>query len=252
MAHTILLEICVDSLASAVAAERGGADRVELCSDMGSGGITPSFGLIRAVVRALRIPVMVLVRPRPGGFVHSREELAVMREDIGAARNLGAAGIVLGAVTRAGLPDRAALRPLLRAARGLDVTFHRAVDSLRDPAGALGILADLGVTRVLTSGGASSAFAGRGRIAALVEAAGDDIAVMAGGRVERRTLRRLVLDAGVGEVHVGGAVTVPVSGAVPDRTDASRAGERRAFGRTPGIVDPGKVAALRKTLRSIR
>ncbi len=237
--NNIRLEICVDSLASALAAESGGADRIELCVAMESGGVTPSSGLIAGVCAKLRIPVHVLVRPRPGGFRYSRDELAIMRRDVLAARELGADGVVIGVLNARGTVDAPAMSGLLRAARPMNVTFHRAFDQIADRGRALGVLADLGVDRVLTSGGPRTAFAGRARLGELVESAGNRIAVMAGGRITLSRVARIVADSGVREVHVGSAVT-----------SSDEAG-RGVFLAREGVVDPAKVEAFVRLLGTV-
>src|SRR5205809_3697782 len=153
----VLIEACVDSVASALAAERGGARRLELCDNLHDGGTTPSAGMISAVKAAVRIPVFVIVRPRGGGFVYTDDEIGVMRLDIEAARMLGANGVVLGALTREARVDRARLQVLVDAASDLPVTFHRAFDLIADQEQALDELIRNRVTRVLTSGGAPTA-----------------------------------------------------------------------------------------------
>jgi copper homeostasis protein len=198
----VLVEACVDSVASALAAERGGAGRLELCDNLFDGGTTPSAGMIAAVKAAVRIPVFVIVRPRGGGFVYEPDELGVMRLDIEAARMLGADGIVVGAL-RDGTIDRGHLEPLIAAAR-LPVTFHRAFDLVHDQERALETLIQLGVQRVLTSGGAATALEGVERIAALTRRAAGQIAIMAGGGVREETVQEIVHRSGVGEVHVRG------------------------------------------------
>src|SRR5689334_20893807 len=164
----ILVEACVDSVASALAAERGGAGRLELCDNLFDGGTTPSAGMISAVKAAVRIPVFVIVRPRGGSFVYSFEEMAVMRLDVEAARMLGADGVVIGALTKDARIDEDHARTLIDAAAGLPVTFHRAFDLTRDRAEALETLLRVRVQRVLTSGGAANAIDGVEQIAALV------------------------------------------------------------------------------------
>lgn len=200
----VLIEACVDSVASALAAERGGAGRLELCDALHDGGTTPSAGMIAAVKAAVRIPVFVIVRPRGGGFVYTYEEEAVMRLDIEAARMLGADGIVVGALTSDARVDEEQMRTLVAAAKDLPVTFHRAFDYARDRDEALETLMRLGVTRVLTSGGASSAIDGVEAIRALAKRGAGRIAVMAGGGVREETVQEVVHRSGVQEVHVRG------------------------------------------------
>jgi copper homeostasis protein len=201
---TVLVEACVDSVASALAAERGGAARLELCDNLFDGGTTPSAGMLSAVKAATRLPVFVIVRPRGGGFVYTQDEIAVMRLDIEAARMLGADGIVLGAVTREGRVDNEQLEGLVTAAGELPVTFHRAFDLTQNLDQSLETLMQLGVSRVLTSGGAPSALEGVDRIAALARRAAGQIVVMAGGGVREETVQEIVHRGGVKEVHVRG------------------------------------------------
>jgi copper homeostasis protein len=205
------VEICVDDVAGAVAAETGGADRVELCAALSDGGTTPSIGTVETVLATVRrIGVHVLVRPRGGDFVHDRDELAVMRADVRAVRGLGApVGFVLGVLTPEGEVDVPALRMLLDECGGAPVTFHRAFDATRDPAAALGVLAGLGVARVLTSGGRATAAEGAPVLADLVHRAGDRIAVMAGGSVRPADVADLVARTGVPEVHLRAPAATP-------------------------------------------
>ncbi|MEX2179245.1 MAG: copper homeostasis protein CutC [Gemmatimonadaceae bacterium] len=220
----VLVEACVDSVLSAVAAERGGAGRVELCDNLFDGGTTPSAGMISAVKSALRIPVFAIVRPRGGGFVYSDEEIAVMRLDIEAARMLGADGVVVGALTADARVDEERLHVLVDTARELPVTFHRAFDLARDQDEALETLIRGRISRVLTSGGAARALDGAEAIGALARRGAGQITVMAGGGVREDTVQELVHRSGVGEVHVRGtrparAPMAPDRGAIRLRKD---------------------------------
>jgi copper homeostasis protein len=194
----------VDSVASALAAERGGAGRLELCDNLFDGGTTPSAGMISAVKAAVRIPVFVIVRPRGGGFVYTDDEIGVMRLDIEAARMLGANGIVLGALTRDARVDTEQLRRLMDHAGDLPVTFHRAFDLTRDAGDALEALMQCNVARVLTSGGGATALEGVESIGALVKRGAGRITVMAGGGVREETVQEIVHRSRVPEVHVRG------------------------------------------------
>jgi len=201
---SILVEACVDSVASALAAERGGARRLELCDNLFDGGTTPSAGMISAAKAAVRIPVFVLVRPRGGGFVYTDDEMGVMRLDIEAAKMLGADGVAVGVLTRDARVDEEQLRLLVAAAGELPVTFHRAFDLSQDREQALETLVQLRVARVLTSGGAPAALDGVEAIASLVRRAAGQIQVMAGGGVREETVQEIVHRSGVSEVHVRG------------------------------------------------
>jgi copper homeostasis protein len=200
--HTILVEACVDSVASAIAAEHGGARRVELCDALFDGGTTPSAGMIAACKEAVSIPVFVMIRPRGGGFVYSESERDVMRRDVVVARELGADGVVIGGLLPNGAVDLPLVRMLAEAARGLPVTFHRAFDLTPDLEASLESLAGAGVQRILTAGGASSAAEGASMLGRLVGRAGTRIVVMAGGGVREENVRTLVSTSGVREVHV--------------------------------------------------
>ena len=197
----ITVEAAVDSLEAALAAEAAGADRLELCGDLGVGGITPPLELQREARRRVRIPCFVMVRPRGGGFAYSPAEVEAMLADVARARDLGASGIVTGALDHLGHIDVAVTERLVAAARPLHVTFHKAFDTLADLPGALELLAGLGVARVLTSGGAPTAAAGAATIAALVQQAGSRIEIVAGGSVSGASVVSLVRDTGVTEIH---------------------------------------------------
>ncbi|HEY2378080.1 MAG TPA: copper homeostasis protein CutC [Gemmatimonadaceae bacterium] len=199
---SVLVEACVDSVASSLAAERGGARRLELCDALFDGGTTPSAGMIAACKETVSIPVVVMIRPRGGGFVYSDAERDVMRRDVVVARELGADGVVIGGLHRDGTVDLALVRLLVEAAQELPVTFHRAFDLTPSLAESLASLADAGIERVLTAGGASTAAEGATALADLVRRAGSRIVVMAGGGVREENVRTLVETSGVREVHV--------------------------------------------------
>ena len=200
----VLVEACVDTVASALAAEAGGAGRVELCADLVEGGTTPSAGTIAYARERLGLPLFVIVRPRGGDFLADADEVAVMRRDVEEARRLGADGVVIGALTPEGRVDVAITGALADAARPMQVTFHRAFDAARDPAEALEALVALGIDRVLTSGGAASALEGVATLRALVGQAAERLEVLAGGGLTAATVGPVVSASGVREVHVRG------------------------------------------------
>ncbi|MGH3713699.1 MAG: copper homeostasis protein CutC [Micromonosporaceae bacterium] len=201
-------EVCVDSVAGVRNAERGGAHRVELCSGLFEGGLTPSVGLVTAALAASRITTHVLIRPRGGDFCYDAAEREAMLTDISAVRDAGAHGVVVGALTPDGDVDVPLCRELVAAAGGLSVTFHRAFDLTRDPATALEDVIGLGVRRLLTSGQDRSALDGALLIQTLVRQAGDRLTVMAGGGVTPRNVRRIVVQTGVRELHFSAGTTV--------------------------------------------
>jgi copper homeostasis protein len=198
----VLVEACVDSVASSLAAEGGGAQRVELCDALFDGGTTPSAGMIAACKKAVSIPVVVMIRPRGGGFVYSDAERDVMRRDIVAARQLGADGIAIGGLHADGTVDLTLVRTMIEAAHDLPVTYHRAFDLTPDLDASLESLVSAGVQRILTSGGAPTAAEGAEQIAHLVRLAGSRLTVMAGGSVREENVRALISVSGVREVHV--------------------------------------------------
>lgn len=197
-------EACCPSLEAVRAAFRTGAGRIELCERLEIGGVTPSEELLRAALAATPLPVNVLIRPRGGDFVYDEAEVQAMLESIRLCRSLGANGVVIGALTPAGRVDLPLMRRLVAAAREpapLSVTFHRAFDETSDPLAALEDVIALGCDRLLTSGHAPDAFAGRGTLAELVRRAGVRIVVMAGCGVRPGNIGLIARETGVPEFH---------------------------------------------------
>jgi copper homeostasis protein len=199
-----LIEVCLDSADSAVAAEAGGAHRVELCDNLIEGGTTPSAGMIAATRKAIDIGLMVMIRPRGGDFCYSPREVEAMIEDIATARRLGAQGVVFGVLSPDGTVDAALSRRLLEASHGLEVTFHRAFDVTLDPYTALETLIELGFSRVLTSGQEPSVLEGIDLLAELVHLAGDRIVVMPGCGITPRNIHKVHTQCGARELHIVG------------------------------------------------
>ena len=193
---------------ASIEAERGGAGRIELCGELLQGGVTPSAGLIGAVRERVSIPVFVLIRPRTGDFLYSADERDVMLRDIVIAKSLGANGVVIGALTSDGDVDVETTTALVEAARPMKVTFHRAFDFARDQDAALQTLMNIGVDRVLTSGGESTALTGAAALKRLVLRAGDTMTILAGGAITASNVADVVRASGVREVHVRAAARV--------------------------------------------
>jgi copper homeostasis protein len=198
----VLVEACVATVASALAAESAGAGRLELCADLVEGGVTPSIGMLMGVRKRVRLPLFVLIRPRGGDFLFDGDEREVMLRDIAEAGARGADGVVIGALDPDGRVDQALTRRLVEAARPMAVTFHRAFDLVREPARELETLIRLGIERVLTSGQAPSALLGSTAIAALVAQGAGRITLMAGGGINEANAARIVRETGVREIHL--------------------------------------------------
>ncbi len=215
---SILIEACVDGIRSAKAAVAGGADRMELCVDRASGGLTPSSGLIESVREISTLPLAVLIRPRPGDFLYDDSEFSVMRRNVSRCRELGAEAVVFGIVLPDGTTDQRRVAALAALARPMDVVFHRAFDLTPDVDAALDTLIELGIDRVLTSGQGRTAYDGIPVLKRLVERAVGRIGVLAGGGIKPANARAIVTGSGVTEIHMSAAKNAS-SGMEFQRTD---------------------------------
>jgi copper homeostasis protein len=224
-----LLEIAANSVASALAAQEGGADRIELCASLGEGGLTPSYATIAIARERLTIPVYVLIRPRAGDFLYNELELEVMRRDIEACERLACDGVVIGVLDADGDIATRACRDLIYAARGLGVSFHRAFDLARDPARALEDIIALGCERLLTSGQRASALEGAPLISALIEQAAGRIVIMPGAGVDAQNVAGLRAETGATEFHASAKRALPSRTRYrPDRLSDMQNGELRS------------------------
>ena len=204
----VTIEVCVDSVESAIAAQQGGAGRVELCDNLLEGGTTPSAGMIELARDNITIGLHVIVRPRGGDFCYSEIEFEVMKRDIVRARQLGANGVVIGILLPDGSIDVARVRTLIELARPLSVTFHRAFDMTDDAYRALNDLITLGIDRLLTSGQEVSALEGLDLITDLVRVAAGRIGIMPGGGITERNITKILARSGVRDIHVSATTAV--------------------------------------------
>ncbi len=230
-----IVEVCIDSVESAIAAQDGGAARVELCAALNEGGLTPSAGMIELVRKNIDIKLHVMMRPRPGDFFYSDLEIETMLRDIEVAKRLGADGVVIGVLNRDYTVDGVRVKRLVELARPLSVTFHRAFDEARDQTAAMEEIVRLGIDRILTSGGQASISGGLSTVKKLVEESRGRIAIMAGAGITMQNVRKIVSQTGVKEVHVRGAVS-------SSRSTAGR--ESSLYGLAPAVVDAAAVREL--------
>jgi copper homeostasis protein len=230
-----LLEVAIDSVESARAAQEGGAHRLELCSALEIGGLTPSLGMMRSVRAAVTIPVHAMIRPRGGDFHYSAGEIDLMKRDIEAARDAEMAGIVLGVLNELREVDRRAVHTLIEFARPMSVTFHRAFDVTAEPFSALEEIILAGADRLLTSGQEQSAEEGIELIALLSRKSDMRLVVMAGAGINQKNIRKIVDEGCLTEIHVSSAVIVPPS-------QEGRGGEH-GFG-AKRVVDARRVRRL--------
>ena len=204
-----LLEITVESLDTALAAERGGADRIELCSELAHGGVTPPVATLRKVHDELEIPVFAIIRPRAGNFCYTDAEFTAMLRSIATARDLGLDGIAVGVLREDNTVDTERTRELIEAARPLEVTFHRAFDHTPDLLRALEDVVQTGATRILTSGGANGAPEGAAKLRKLVDAARDGITVMPGAGLHAANIVQIAAETRAREFHSGLGTVLP-------------------------------------------
>ncbi|MBX3244047.1 MAG: copper homeostasis protein CutC [Acidobacteria bacterium] len=224
--RVLSFEICVDSVESAIAAQDGGADRVELCDNLFEGGTTPSFGSIAMAREMLSIKLHVIIRPRGGDFLYTDAEFEIMKRDIEATKRLGVDGVVIGLLNADGNIDAERTRELVSLARPMSVTFHRAFDVCLDPFEALETLIDLGIDRVLTSGQKPTATEGAEMIGKLVKQADDRIIIMACGSLDDANIADVISATGVKELHFTAFETI--ESAMQYRNDAVAMGSDNA------------------------
>ncbi len=195
-----LWEACVEGYTQAIEREKVGADRLELCANLAQGGTTPSYGTIKTVLRDVSIPVMVMIRPRGGDFQFSHQEIDIMKDDIGVVKKLGAKGIALGALKGKEI-NLDLTKELAAIATPLEITFHMAFDEVKDKFRAIDQLAELGINRILTRGGAPDALAGKDLIRELVDYAGQRIIIMPGKGITKKNREYIARFTRAQELH---------------------------------------------------
>jgi len=196
-----LVEICVGSLNSALAAQQGDAHRIELCDNLYEGGTTPSYGTINIVRELLNIPIHVIIRPRGGDFCYNSEEFEVMKEDVRICKEMGIDGVVIGILLPDGRIDESRTTQLVKLARPMSITFHRAFDMTPDPWLALTALKELGIDRILTSGQKNTAVEGAEVIKQLIHRAGSEIMILPGGGLNEDNIAEFAQYTGAKEYH---------------------------------------------------
>ena len=204
MKRKTVLEVCVDSVESAIEAEKGGADRLELCGSLVLGGTTPEASLFKMVRKAVSLPINVMIRPRYGDFCYSDYEFRVMKEGVEFFREQGADGFVIGILLPDGSIDKNRMARILRGKRGATATLHRCFDLSKDPFMALEDAIELGFDTVLTSGQSENCMAGLGLLAELNNAAAGCIRIMAGAVVNASVIGRLYEETGITAFHMSG------------------------------------------------
>lgn len=239
-------EICANSVASCIAAELGGADRVELCAGIPEGGTTPSYGMIRSARESITIGLNVIIRPRGGDFLYTENELKEMVYDIQLAKELGIDGLVFGCLNQDGSVDKKAMSMLMKAAGQTPVTFHRAFDHTSDPAQALEDIISLGCVRILTSGCRPSALEGAEMLRSLVERAAGRIIIMPGCGVRENNIAEIARLSGAREFHFSARESVQ-SGMIFRNPDVAMGSEDDPYGHD--VTTAGRVRATIEPLK---
>lgn len=204
----MLLEICASSLQSALNAQRGGAQRIELCCNLEQGGLTPSYGTIKLARAALSIEIFVLIRPRAGDFIYTELELAQMREDILFCKSIGIDGVVFGVLEEQAKIDLAINKELIQLAAPMQTTFHRAFDCLKNPTQGLEQVIDLGFDRILTSGLEPTAIEGKVLLKKLIEQAQNRITILPGSGLNSQNVADFIVFTNTKEIHASAKKTI--------------------------------------------
>jgi copper homeostasis protein len=245
--NNVIFEVVIDSIHSALAAEQGGANRVELCDNLFDGGTTPSAGTIKVVRKNLKIDVNIMIRPRGGDFLYSDLEFEIMKNDINIAKSLGANGVVFGILLEDGSIDVARTEELIKLARPLNVTFHRAFDMVRDPYKALDELIQLKVDRILSSGLERTAMEGAELLKDLIEKSKGKIIIMPGGGITERNIGKIYQVTKAKEFHISGRKKVE-SKMSYRKNHLFMGGELRLDEYGNSFSDAGKISNIMKNI----
>lgn len=197
----MIKELCVENYGEAIKGQQLGADRIELCENLGVGGTTPSYGTIKQLKESLTIPFFVMIRPRGGNFVYNDDEIKIMEEDIKICKSLCVDGIVIGCLTTNNKIDYPLLKHFKRLAGDMQITFHKAIDELENPASEVLRLVEVGIDRILTSGGAKSAKDGKDKLIEMINISGNMIKIVVAGGVTKDNIEKISKIIPTNEYH---------------------------------------------------
>lgn len=197
----MIFEACVGSYKEGKKAEKLGASRIELCDNLNEGGTTPGYGTIFMAKEKIDLPIMVIIRPRGGNFIYSKDEIEIMKKDIKICKYLGVCGVVLGVLNKDSTLNKEALNELIQEAKPLELTFHMAFDEIEDKFTALEEIIDLGFNRILTKGCSTNALDGKEKIKELITKANNRIIILPGGGLNKDNYKEFCLYTGASEVH---------------------------------------------------
>lgn len=187
----MIKEACVESFEKALEAQNNGADRIELCENLSVGGTTPSYGTVKICLEKLNIPIFPMIRARDGNFVYSKDEIEIMKEDIKVFKDLGVKGVVLGCLTSDNKIDLELTKTLVNLAYPMEITFHKAIDEISNPLDYIDDLVDIGIKRILTSGGKATALEGKDLINDMIKKSNGKLKIVVAGKVTKENLNEL-------------------------------------------------------------
>ena len=197
----MIKEACVESFEKALEAQNNGADRIELCENLSVGGTTPSYGTVKICLEKLNIPIFPMIRARGGNFVYSKDEIEIMKEDIKVFKNLGVKGVVLGCLTSDNKIDLELTKTLVNLAYPMEITFHKAIDEISNPLDYIEDLVNIGIKRILTSGGKATALEGKDLINDMIKKSNGRLKIVVAGKVTKENLNGLSNLISANEFH---------------------------------------------------